>query len=301
MVNTDRPRIHLPAIILRMSTWSVGRFEVRRRDLLRTVLASATLVPASAVMRSQRSARLWARAARKALGLAEDIQGLDRVSTEGPYLVTPLHEGFADVLLLGHLPLDLRFVVRDELFEWPWLGRGLRSTSQIRLSPEDGVGAMRRLLRQASESFDRGESLVVFPQGTILGVETAFRPAAFRLADMLGVPVLPVVITGTHTVWEHPFSDRFRFGQRVSMHVLEPLPVGEARRRMTALQTQMKELALAPGTAPARRFDPDRDGFWDDYSYEIDAAFPEVARQVAEHRAAVGSAVGREPEIDPTV
>lgn len=268
---------------------------------MRTSLASAALVPAAMAMRSQKSARLWARAARKALGLVEDIQGLDRVPAGNQYLVTPLHEGFADVLLLGHLPLDLRFVVRDELFEWPWLGRGLRSTGQIRLSPEDGVGAMRRLVRLASQSFDRGESLVVFPQGTILGIETAFRPAAFRLADMLGVPVLPVVITGTHRVWEHPFSDRLRFGQQVSMQVLEPLSIGEAGRQMTALQAQMKELALAPGMAAARRFDPVRDGFWDDYSFEIDPAFPSLARQVAKHRASIDSAVSREPEIDPTV
>jgi len=43
-------------------------------------------------------------------------------------------------------------------------------------------------------------------------------------------------------------------------------------------------MALDPSNAPARRFVPERDGWWDEYRYEIDPDFPELAAQLAERR-----------------
>jgi len=271
--------------------------EIKRRDLARTVVAVATLVPTSVLVRSPRAAGKWAKAARRQLGLVEDISGLDRVDPEEQYVVTPLHEGFVDALLLTHLSLDLRFVVRDELFDWTWLGRALRATDQIMVKPEKYVTGYRQMLADTEVTFDRGQSLVVFPQGSILGIEAGFRQGPFRIADRLGKRVLPVVITGTHRVWEHPYTDRLRFGQPVSMRVLNPLPVGGGVDGMRELERTMKRAALSPKMAPARRFDPERDGYWDDYSYEIDPDFAEVAELVAAHR----SAMGGESEVDTPV
>jgi 1-acyl-sn-glycerol-3-phosphate acyltransferase len=226
--------------------------------------------------------------------MIERIRGLENVDPNVQYVIAPLHEGFADPLLLAHLPLDLRFVVRDELFEWKWLGRGLRVTDQIMVKPESRIAGYRQLLAEAESTFALAQSLVMFPQGSILGIESSFRRGPFRIADRLDKAVLPVVITGTHRVWEHPYTNRLRFGQTVSMHVFEPLPVGGAVDGMREVERRMKQVALSPETASPRRFDPERDGYWDDYSYEIDPDFPEVAELVARHRLAVG----RESEID---
>jgi hypothetical protein len=46
----------------------------------------------------------------------------------------------------------------------------------------------------------------------------------------------------------------------------------------------MKRIALEGAMAPARRFRPEIDGFWDDYRYDIDPTFPELAARVAAHR-----------------
>jgi 1-acyl-sn-glycerol-3-phosphate acyltransferase len=48
----------------------------------------------------------------------------------------------------------------------------------------------------------------------------------------------------------------------------------------------MKQKALQAFPEP-RHFDPDRDGWWDDYGYEIDPDYPELAERVAEHRRAM--------------
>ena len=69
------------------------------------------------------------------------------------------------------------------------------------------------------------------------------------------------------------------------MRVLPPVLVGEALASMTEVESQMKTIALANTFAPVRHFDPERDGYWDGYTYEIDRRFPEVAALVESHRA----------------
>lgn len=234
--------------------------------------------------------RRWARGVGRALGLQVEWHGLDQIDPDEAYVVTPLHEGLADALAMLQLPLSLRFVVRDEFADWPLLGAYLRDTSQVVIRPEDGMNAYRQLIQQAREIFARGESLVVFPQGSILGIETDFLPGAFALARSLQRPILPVSLTGSHRVWEHPYGPRLRRGERMSVRVLPPITsievrtykVDELRREA---QRRLKAAALDTSMAPPRRFVPARDGYWDGYAYEIDPAFPVLAADVAAHRA----------------
>lgn len=228
--------------------------------------------------------RQWAMAASTALGLRVALRGLDHVDPSRQYLVVPLHEGFVDALCVLRLPLDLVFAARDELFEWPMLGPYLRASGQPEVPTNDGSAAYRAIRRGAEAAFDAGESFVVFPQGTILGVETAFRPGAFRVAEQLGRPVLPVAISGTHRVWEHPFGPTVRTGMHVSFEVLEPVAPDLAVERSRYLEREMKRRALGSEVSP-RHFDPDRDGWWDGYPYEIDPDYPELAARLAAHRA----------------
>jgi len=227
--------------------------------------------------------RAWARAASAALGMQLDVHGLDRVDPGERYVVAPLHEGFADALCLLRLPLDLAFAARDELFEWPTLGPYLEAAGQARIPTSDGPAAYRALFRGAERAFACGESFVVFPQGSILGIEAAFLPGAFRIAERLGRPLLPIVISGTHRVWEHPYASTVRTGVRIHFEVLEAVQPQTIAARARGLEQDMKRRALA-SSSPPRRFNPDRDGWWDGYHYEIDPDFGELAGRVAAHR-----------------
>ena len=231
-----------------------------------------------------RAERRWGSMARRFLRLEVDASGFEHIDPDEQYVVMPLHEGFVDAVLLLDLPLDLRFTVRDELFEWRHLGLYLRRTRQLVIPTGSSVSMLRHLYREAAVTFEQGESLVIFPQGSILGIEAAFERGAFRLAERFERPVLPIVITGTHLVWEHPYSATLRYRQRVSFRVLEPIPGAGAARRARSLEKHMKDLALQDGMAPARRFVPERDGWWDGYAFEIDPDFPELAAAIEARR-----------------
>ncbi|MEN8041292.1 MAG: lysophospholipid acyltransferase family protein [Actinomycetota bacterium] len=227
--------------------------------------------------------RSWARHATRALELTIETHGTHRIEPDQQYVVAPLHEGFADVLALSRLPLDMAYSAAEELFAWRFLGPYLRASGQSPVSIDNGVGSYRRMLRSARAAFGRNESYVVFPQGSILGIEVAFHEGAFTLAAQTGRPLLPVVLTGGASVWDHPYSSQLNFGQKIRLEVLDPIDSTEVIHCAREIEIEMKERALAATPTP-RRFDPDRDGWWDGYRYEIDPAFPDLARRVADHR-----------------
>ena len=128
----------------------------------------------------------WAAAAIDALDIRLDIIGLDRIDPLRQYLVAPLHEGFADVLALLQLPLPLSWVIRDELLDLPHFGEYLRAAGHIAIEPEAPRAALRTILRELPPTIAAGLSPVVFPQGSLLGLEVSFQPGAFQLADRFG-------------------------------------------------------------------------------------------------------------------
>ena len=229
--------------------------------------------------------RAWGRQAATAARIRIELIGLEHIERDHPYVVAPLHEGFADALALLRLPLDLVFAARDELFTWRYLGPYLRAAGHPLVPTHDGISGYRALLRMAPTVFDRRESLVVFPQGTILGIESAFSAGAFHLARRFDRPLLPVVITGSHLVWEHPYDPALHLGRTIRLEVLPPIPGAEAVTGAAELEREMKRRALAVVGAPVRRFEPERDGWWDDYPYEIDPHFVDLHQRLAEHRA----------------
>lgn len=269
----------------------------RNGDRIRVSLGSRALIDVGFWAASQASwlvpeglgramERGWARLLARALDLTIDVSGLENIEPGQQYLVAPLHESFVDVPVLLHLPLDLRFTVREELMDHGVIGDLLHRTGQIIVPEEPSVATLRTLMHEITRAVQAEESVVVFPQGSVLGVEAAFSPGFFTLSRRMGLPILPVVLTGTHRVWGHPFDNVVRLHQTVVMHVLEPIPDGVADAEVfRRLERTMKGFALGQSGAPVRRFDPSRDGWWDCYAYEIDGDFPELVAAVASRRA----------------
>jgi 1-acyl-sn-glycerol-3-phosphate acyltransferase len=270
-----------------------------RRDWLR-LMASGAYVFGPAHRRLMRAARSndrqilhqaekqWARTTSAALSLTIDTSGLHHVDPARSHVVLPLHEGFADLLAIQRLPLAMVYAAAEELLDWKHLGPYLRASAQPSVSRTNGPQAYRTLLRAGKAAAARRESLVVFPQGTVLGIETAFTGGAFRAAQHLDMPILPVVLTGSSAVWDHPFSTQIHFGRTIRLQVLEPVPADCAVAMAEDIESEMKDRALATTPGP-RRYIPERDGWWDGYRFEIDPRFPELRQRLEQHRESMTS------------
>lgn len=223
-------------------------------------------------------------------GVRLEMGGLEHIGST-PYLIAALHEGMSDVLCLSQLPLRMRFVARTEIFAWPWVGPIIAHLGHVAIDPEKGAKSFRPLLQAAREILDGGENLVIFPQGAVPGIEADFQRGVFELAKRLEVPILPVVISGTHRVWEHPHSAKLRYGERVGLRVLKEVSVEELQTEpleqiRVSLRRRMKAVALGGELPSPRRYNPERDGYWDGYNFDMDPDFPEVYADFNAHRQA---------------
>jgi len=268
------------------------RFNLIGRPLLWTAGQATRLLPNGAdAQRRSWTQRAISSALLKHLQVQLDVQGLELLGP-GPFLIVALHEGIIDVPCLLQLPLAMRFVARREIFRWPSLGALITRFGHVAIDPEAQMGGFRELMRAADRILGAGESLAVFPQGTVVGIESEFQRGVFEVAKRLSVSILPVALSGSHRVWEHPFTPTLRYGQRVTMRLLPPVhPDVFETESVDAVRVRvrraMKAAALLPGAARARHFDPDRDGYWDGYRLDIDPDFSAVAHQIARHRAAL--------------
>jgi len=116
----------------------------------------------------------------------------------GPFVVVANHQSMLDIVLLCRLPHEMKWVVKEELFRIPWVGWMLRLTGDMavrRGDPESGGEAV----AQARAYLKRGMNVMIFPEGTRSRDARLlpFKKGAFRLAIETGVPVLPVVVSGT--------------------------------------------------------------------------------------------------------
>lgn len=239
--------------------------------------------------------RTWSDEVVRALDIRVESRGREHVDASRPHLVVALHESLVDVpLLLSSLPLPMTFVARTELADEPPSAGLLAASRQILISPE-ASSSLRTVIRETALLAAQGRSVVMFPQGSVLGIETAFQPGTAAIAQKLDLPVLPVVIAGSHRVWEHPFSPLVRRGVRVYLEVLPPRHIEPDD--WGGLEAAMKQRALANEWAEPRHFVPERDGYWPGYRFDIDPSYPELADAVAQwrRRASTGTAVRPSP------
>lgn len=171
----------------------------------------------------------------------------------GPYVVVANHQSILDILLLSHIPREMKWVAKESLFRIPWVGWMLRMSGDIsvrRGDPESGGEA----LAAARAYLARGMSVMIFPEGTrsTKGTLLPFKSGAFRLAIEAGVPVLPVAVSGTaHGL---PKGNPWVRPCRATARLLEPVQVNGYRPVDAAkLRDAVREriVAALPSLPPA--------------------------------------------------
>lgn len=138
------------------------------------------------------------------------------------YVVVANHESQADPFLLSHLPWDMRWVAKSELFRVPVSGWLLRAGGDIPIRRGDKASAA-AMMSTCKETIEGGLSVMLFPEGTRSkdGALLPFKAGAFQLALETGAKVLPVALAGTRRC--RP-KGSFWFGKAEAIaRVLEPL------------------------------------------------------------------------------
>ena len=115
-----------------------------------------------------------------------------------PYVVVSNHVSLADVVVLGALPWEMKWVSKVANFRIPLLGQMMRMAGDVRVKRDDRE-SRKRAYGELKAWVERGVPVIIFPEGTRskTGEMLPFRNGAFRLAIETGTPVLPLALHGT--------------------------------------------------------------------------------------------------------
>ncbi len=172
-----------------------------------------------------------------------------------PYVVVSNHESFADILLISHLPWEMKWLSKAELFRIPVLGWLMYLAGDIPVRRGESRSAVEALQR-CRQILKQRVSVMIFPEGTrsMDGEMLPFKDGAFRLAIDAGVPVLPLAVVGTGNALR---KKDWRFGRSVAeVRVLEPVETaGLKTKDVPALRAQVREMILSARDAMRNRSD----------------------------------------------
>jgi 1-acyl-sn-glycerol-3-phosphate acyltransferase len=138
----------------------------------------------------------------RCMGLTCSIHGADKIVSGTSYILTPNHQGNADILaLVTTLPLRFRWVIKRELLKIPMFGWALGATGAISLNRSDRQQAVRSL-KDGVSKLAGGWSVLIYPEGTRTsdGNLQPFKKGAFMMAVQAGIPILPVTCNGAFKV-----------------------------------------------------------------------------------------------------
>ena len=147
------------------------------------------------------------------------------------------------IVLVGFLRMPVTVMKRELLF-LPLVGLFFYRAGCIAVDRAAGMRALRELRKSAVLHWQRGRSLLIFPQGTRVepGANHGYEVGVFALYDATGLPVVPVALNSGH-VW--PRNSWTKKPGIVDVRFLPPIAPGLSRKVFMAELEKRIEAGMA--------------------------------------------------------
>jgi 1-acyl-sn-glycerol-3-phosphate acyltransferase len=151
------------------------------------------------------------------------VKGKENVDKNKTYVVVSNHQSQLDILVAFTCFFHFKWVSKIEIFNVPLIGWNMRLNKYIQLVRGDKK-SIAQMMDDAEETLKKGSSVFIFPEGTRseTGVLRPFKPGAFKLAQDLKLPILPIAINGTiHALPK--YSINYHGVHHMEMKIMEPV------------------------------------------------------------------------------
>ncbi|RJR42188.1 MAG: 1-acyl-sn-glycerol-3-phosphate acyltransferase [Desulfobacteraceae bacterium] len=184
----------------------------------------------------------WARAILWVCGVRVKVYGLENLDPRAGRIYLCNHQSYFDIFaLLAYLPVQFKFVMKNELMRLPLLGPTMRRAGYIGIDREDARKALKGM-NEAAEKMKNGSSILVFPEGTRSpdGVLQPFKPGAFHIAAKSLCDIVPLIIDGSRLIVPKG-SLRIQKGT-FTLRIGKTIPVrGYSKKEMPLLMEKARE------------------------------------------------------------
>lgn len=149
------------------------------------------------------SATLWGKLMVALSSSKITVLGKDKLP-DGNVLYVSNHQGNYDIpIFLGYIPKAKGFLAKIELAHIPIFSQWMKALGCLFLDRGNLKQSLRIILK-GIEQLKSGDSLVVFPEGTRSKGNSMgdFKKGSLKMAIKANVPIVPVTINGTYTMYE---------------------------------------------------------------------------------------------------
>jgi 1-acyl-sn-glycerol-3-phosphate acyltransferase len=163
--------------------------------------------------------QFWSRSFFWLMFLPVSVDGAEHIQPGQSYVFVANHQSMFDVwLVYGWLPVIFKWLMKAELRKVPFVGTGCKAAGHIFVDRRNAKAAMESL-KEVERQLVGGVSTVIFPEGTRSkdGEVGRFKRGAFQIAWDLGLPVIPLSLSGCFDVL--PKGKPFVHRHPVHMHI----------------------------------------------------------------------------------
>lgn len=213
--------------------------------------------------------RFWGRTMLRISGVTLEFEGdCSALNQQAPRVITFNHASTLDLFIITAIitPGGTAVVKRTILYI-PFMGWSAYLAGMLLLDRRDRTRAIASLERAGQRIRDEALSVFIAPEGTRTSsrVPSKFKRGAFRMAEVAGADIVPLVIDGAAEVW--PRDKNYCWGGTVKIRLLEPIPHADLMERgVRAVADDLREryardlgVELPESAAPAPKVDREPD------------------------------------------
>ena len=166
---------------------------------------------------------IWSRFNSLVTPMFVKVIGKDKIEKKQSYVIVANHQSQYDIFVIyGWLPIDFRWVMKIQLRQVPFLGYACYKLGHVYIDRSNPEAAIRSI-NAAKDRIKNGTSIMFFPEGhrSEDGKLIEFKKGAFAFALDIGLPILPITITGTREVL--PSNSTDLFPGRAAMIIHDPI------------------------------------------------------------------------------
>lgn len=170
------------------------------------------------------AAKIWAKCLCKGLGyicnLKMEVRGVKNIP-ENSFIIASKHQSALEIIALVALIPSPKFILRRSLIFVPFIGIYALKMGMILIDRKGGAKTLRSMLAGTKESLDKGNNIIIFPEGTrtIPGSKPEYKPGISGIYQYCERNVLPVA-TNTGLFWK-----KNAFVKLPGTYVIEFLPI----------------------------------------------------------------------------
>ena len=167
--------------------------------------------------------QFWSRSFFWLMFLPVSVDGAEHIQPNQSYVFVSNHQSMFDVwLVYGWLPVIFKWLMKAELRKVPFVGTGCKAAGHIFIDRRNAKAAMESL-KEVEKQLTNGVCTVIFPEGTrtATGEMGRFKRGAFQIALDLGLPVIPLSLSGCFDIMPKGALTVHRHAAH--MHIGEPI------------------------------------------------------------------------------